>query len=324
MAGYRRREYPEFSWSHSRDCLFTSCRHAYYLRYYGSHNGWEHGAPPTAHRAWALGKLTGVPSALGAAVHQRALECVAAVTAGAALRSAADLIERSRGELNQLRTMRDRTGFLARPTAKPMLHETYYFGRVRPEVVERTRSKLVRCTLNLLASPLWNDLRRCLDAGGEARVVDGRESFSFGELTIYGAPDLAYRGGPADRPVIVDWKTGELLGVVDQMAVQGLLVRDHLGWAPVDDRYTARVIGLSEGQEHQLALDGRDLADAETRIRASVERMRKVLADPDRNIARPADEYPMKWGSWRCRSCPYLELCRARVEEAANPGADAA
>lgn len=314
MAGYERREHPEFGWSHSRDRVLTECRQAYYLRYYASHNGWERGAPPEAHRAWALGKLATVPSALGTAVHQRALECVAAVVAGTALPSEEVLVERTRSDLNRLRAMRDRAAFLHRPKQRPMLLEVYYAGRVSAEVVERTRAKLAQCIRHLVDSPLWADLRRCLDAGGEARTIDGHQSFTLDGLTVFGAPDLVYRDGPDARPVLVDWKTGRLDGVVDQVAVCGLLVRDHLGWPPVDGVYTARVIGLAEGAEHQFPVDAGDLAEAEARIRASVERMRALLADPERNVARSPDAFPMKWGGWRCGSCPYRELCRARIE----------
>jgi hypothetical protein len=314
VAGYERREHPEFSWSHSRDRLLAECHRAYFLRYYASHNGWERDAPAFARRAWALGKLSSIPSALGTALHDRALECVATVQAGAELPSAAELIGRTRAALNTLRERRDRNEFLARPKQLPMLRELYYGATIRRDVVERTRRKIVTCIGNLLASPLWADLRHALDSGGEVRVVDGYESFPLGDLTVYGAPDLVYRSGRDERPVLVDWKSGQLDGSIDQIAVCGILVRDHLGWPMLNGSYLARVIGLSEGQEHQFAVDERDLADAEARISTSVKRMRALLVDPDRNIPHQADAaFPLKWGGVRCRFCPYLELCRAHV-----------
>src|SRR5690606_29516138 len=145
-------------------------------RYYASHNGWERGAPPLARRAWALGKLVTVPSALGIALHERALECVEAVQSGQEIPSAAQLVQSTRAALNVLRLRRDhraRRAFLNDPKRFPIFREVYYGGAVRRQVVERTTLKIVTCVGNLLRSSLWDDLRRALDSGGEVRVVDG-------------------------------------------------------------------------------------------------------------------------------------------------------
>lgn len=314
MSGYERREHPEFSWSHSRDKLLSDCRRAYYLRYYASHNGWERGAPSLARHAWALGKLLSVPSALGIALHERALECVDAVQSGHEIPSAAQLVQSTRAALNVLRSRRDRRAFLKDPKRLPMFREVYYCGSLRRQVVERTTLKIVTCVGNLRSSSLWDDLRRTLDAGGEVRVVDGFESFRLGDLTLYAAPDIVYRAGPDARPVIVDWKTGQLDGTIDQIAASGLLVRDHLAWPMSGGSYLARVVSLSDGQEHQFALDTQDLDEAEDRIRRSVSRMRSLLSDPMQNVARGADDaFPMNWGGPACRYCPYLELCREQM-----------
>src|SRR5689334_3307695 len=120
MGKYVRRPLPEFSWSNKRDTMLRECQQSYYLRYYASHNGWEAGAGPEARLAWALGKLTGVPAALGTAVHRRAVECADAVIAGEPLPDVDTLFSRARDELNALRESRDRDAFLERPKQHPM------------------------------------------------------------------------------------------------------------------------------------------------------------------------------------------------------------
>jgi hypothetical protein len=217
--GYEQREFPQFSWSHSRDRLLTECQQAYYSRYYLSHNGWEREAPAEARQAWTLGKLVSVPSALGMAVHQRALECAAALEKGEPLPDATVLIERVCAELNTLRLRRDVSAFIAAPKAHPMLHEIYYRGRLEREMIERTREKIERCINHLVAAPLWGDLRACLGGGGEVRIVDAYQSFELHGTTVYAAPDLVYRFVGAKQPTIVDWKTGKLDGAIDQVAV---------------------------------------------------------------------------------------------------------
>jgi hypothetical protein len=47
-------QYPDFSWSHSRDRALPECARSYYWRYYGSHRGWHPDAPQTAQLAYAL------------------------------------------------------------------------------------------------------------------------------------------------------------------------------------------------------------------------------------------------------------------------------
>jgi hypothetical protein len=311
---YVRRDTPELSWSDKRDRLFRECRQAYYLRYYASHNGWEPGAALEASHAWRLGKLVTVPAALGIAVHQRAIECAEAVITGSPMPTADALFERTRRELNEWRERRDLEAFRRSPKRYPVLHETYYQGGVRRDEVERTRAKLRRCVEHLVACPLWDDLRRCLTAGGEVLVVDSLSSFLLDGTTVYAAPDLVYRDYPKAPPVIVDWKTGAAFdGDVGQAAVFGLLIRERYGWPIVDAHCRCRIINLAEGRDDQFTLDASDLADAERRIRTSVARMRALLADPARNVAYAADAYPLNWRPWKCRYCPYLEMCRERI-----------
>lgn len=321
MGKFVRRPLPEFSWSDKRDRMMHECQQSYYLRYYASHNGWEAGAPREAHQAWALGKLIGVAAALGSAVHRRAVECAQAIIAREPLPQADVLFELARRELNELRASRDRAAFLERPKQHPMLHEVYYEGRLRPEQVERTRDKLRRCIQHLVGCPVWEDLRRCLSEGGEVLVVDSLSTFALDGVTIYAAPDLVYRRSAREPATIVDWKTGGSFdGIVEHVAVFGLLVRDGFGWPLVDDQFRCRVIGLSDGRDDQFSLDASDLADAEQRIRRSVARMRATLADPVQNSAHSWDAYPLNWRPWKCRHCPYLEMCLARIN--GEPGVD--
>src|SRR5438046_9924419 len=109
------------------------------------------GAIDEGRAAWGLGQLPGLPQALGMAIHRRAAECATAIVAGDAFPTEAELLARTSAELNALYvSSRDRSAFLANPKKSPMLHETYYRGKVSPVELERTREKLRVCTANLV------------------------------------------------------------------------------------------------------------------------------------------------------------------------------
>jgi hypothetical protein len=183
-------------------------------------------------------------------------------------------------------------------------------------VIDANREKIERCIKHLLAASLWSDLRECLADGGECRVVDSRSAFTLDGVTVYAAPDLVYRHASTSlSPVIVDWKTGKLDGVADQVAIYALLIRDQLEWVSDNGQYACRIVGLDEGREDTFQLTPDDLADTERRIRVSVARMRTLLADPLRNIAHAWDHYPLSWGKRRCGYCPFREICQQRIKD---------
>lgn len=312
---YVRRELPTFSWSHRRDQTLAECQQQYFIRYYASHNGWERGASGEARQAYTLGKLVSLPQALGMALHRRAAECVAAVTAGDPLPDERTLLDRCRSELKRLyRCSRNRKAFLANPKASPMLHELYYGGTIAPEQFERTRAKLRACIANLARSAVWADLRQAIAAGGEVLVIDSLETFTLDDTVVYAAPDLVYREAAGGPWVVCDWKSSdEWDASTDQVALYSLLVRDGLGWSLVDGACRGRVVCLASGEDHQFALDADDLAEAERRVRTSIARMRTLLHDPVANRPLGWEAYPLNWRPWRCRHCNYLEVCRDRI-----------
>ena len=311
---YVRRELPVLSWSHRRDQTLVECPQLYYLRYYAAHNGWERNAPVEARQAYVLGKLSSLSQAVGMALHRRAAERVAALVAGDPLPGEGVMLNRCRVELNQLYlSSRRRDAFLRDPKNSPMLLEMYYGGEITAEQLERARTKLRTCVAHLARSAVWDELRSCLDVGGEVLVIDSLRTFELDGLEIYAAPDLVFRG-PANLPwTIVDWKTAlDWDGDTSQVAGYGLLVRDSLGWPLVDGRFAGRIVCLGSGGDHNFWLDAEDLVEAERRT-GSASRMRVLLADPIANRPLPWDAYRLNWRPWRCRHCSYPEVCRDRI-----------
>ena len=146
MTGYVRREYPEWSWSISRQQTFASCQRRYYYHYYGSHNGWEFSAEHEAALAYRLKKLTNLYMVLGDALHKSAQQIVEGIARGRAVPRAEQVEEEIRRQLRRVwRSSRDeRDLFVRRPNRVDMLREFYYQMAVSDTTLERSTSALGR------------------------------------------------------------------------------------------------------------------------------------------------------------------------------------
>src|SRR5262245_11455531 len=59
----------EFSWSKSREGLFSECKRRFWFQYYGSWGGWEAEADPRTREIYVLKQLVSRPSWVGNVVH---------------------------------------------------------------------------------------------------------------------------------------------------------------------------------------------------------------------------------------------------------------
>jgi len=73
---YNFTEYPEFSWSLSRDRVFSSCKRRYYYQYYLPHNGWLSTASHAAQLAYRLKQMMNLNCHVGQAIHDVAKDAV--------------------------------------------------------------------------------------------------------------------------------------------------------------------------------------------------------------------------------------------------------
>jgi hypothetical protein len=308
---YVRREHPTFSWSHTRQQTFDACARRYYWTYYGSHNGWEPGAPRSARLAWALKQLTTYPLALGTAVHDQARRVALAVRDGHPPPAYDVLRASARGALNRLYLRsRDRAAFARAPSRHPITVDAYYGRRPAPALFERLREKLGRCLTNLLDQPLWDELSGA--PAGAVRVVDALATVPIDGVPVYVAPDLVVRT-PRAGSVVVDWKTGSADGAPAQLALYTMFVRDVLGLPARGDTYEARVVQLETGRTavHHVTTDDREAARA--RVADGVRRMRAYLVDPVRNVPTTPETFPLADDRRACHYCRYRALCESEL-----------
>ncbi|NLJ73750.1 MAG: PD-(D/E)XK nuclease family protein [Firmicutes bacterium] len=307
---YVRREYPQWSWSFSRQQTFDACRRRYYYQYYGSHNGWEFSAPQEAALAYRLKKLGNLYTALGDGVHQTAEQIVRMVRRGDSVPSVEEIEEMIREHLRVVwRSSRDqRELFLSRPNRVPMLHEFYYGRGPSEEVVNLINTRASQCAHALAHSVSLQEL------GAEGTTFVGSEQFDTFELygtAVYAVPDLLYYLGDEEW-VIVDWKTGEQSkDDQDQVSLYALYVMAKYGVSV--EKIKARLEYLSSGSSIEMQFSEEILGRIKEDAQRGMEQMQCLLSDKDLNKAQPISQFPLTSERYRCRMCNYLELCRPEL-----------
>ena len=150
---YERREFPDWSWSHSRRRMFQECPRMYFYQYYGSHNGWDERAPDPVRSAYRLKQLTALPLEMGGAIHSAAAFAVQSARSGGGIPSFDTLHDKVRHDLNRAwKESQDRSAWERAPRRRKMFHEFYYGTGLTEPAIKESRQHIRTCLTNLLAS----------------------------------------------------------------------------------------------------------------------------------------------------------------------------
>lgn len=315
MSAYVRREYPEWSWSFSRQQTFASCRRRYYYNYYGSHNGWEFNAPAEAALAYRLKKLSNLYLVVGDAVHKSAQNMVERVMEGRSLPEADVVEEEIRRQLRRVwKSSRDDGElFLRRPNRVDMLQEFYYQMGVSDEVVAKINQRITKASKALVASDVWNDL-----AADGVKVVacEQFDTFLLDLTPVYAVPDLLYKDR-AGQWIIVDWKTGEeVQDNKEQVALYALYV--HAKHGITVDKIIARLEYLSLQTKTIMSFTPEDLRAVEEEVKISMKRMQDLLVDPNLNIPESKGAFALTESRGQCPWCNFYELCQEELKRSVS------
>lgn len=308
---YEHREYPDFSWSHSRDRMFRECARKYYWQYYGSHNGWlaDERATDDARHAYRLKNLTTLHLVLGQEVHECCRDTVLAAKNGRALPSLSDLAQRIRGRLRHVCAQsRDKAQFMRWPKRVPMLQSYFFHDEWDDSEVEAVRLKMERILANFYDTGIWDEIRAMRP--DEIVLVDKLDSIIFNGVSVYAAPDLVLM--PGDRCIILDWKTGESEELAeDQLALYAVYVQRKLGLAFEEGKWVGRIANLLNGGDAEHIFTKLDLHNAYRRIEQSISGMRQFVLDAETNRGCAKGEFPLIRDEhrYRCATCPYYPLC---------------
>lgn len=302
---YQRREYPEWSWSHSRRRMFEECPRLYFYQYYGAHNGWEDESPEHVRLAYRLKQLTNLQIEIGSAVHSAAAFALHGIRFGGERPGFEALLEKVRGHLNRVyKESHDRRAWEIRPNRRMMLHEFYYDTGLSEAAIEESRTRIRSCLTNLLTSQSFREATAAPHV--EVRQVDNFVTFDFEGTPVHGVPDLLYRRGD-DSWTVTDWKTGREDADWGQMAVYAVFTQERHNVQA--SKIRARIEWLATGNAEERWLSDNDLVACRQSIIDSIASMRTYIVDLLANAPRDRALFPLKADTSMCRRfCKYYEL----------------
>ena len=276
--------------------MLEECLRRVYWHYYGSWNGWNDDADPTARLAYKLKGLSTPPLVVGNIVH---------LILGRWLRTHIS------GEPFPLeRLTAEAMAEFDRP-AKPVVYwSDVYSDGLDAELISEARNRvrwlLQRASGNSYIRRLARIPSDRIVLADETRWADKKVDYC--DIDLYGMPDfLAYSENGS--PNFIDWKTGrgEAKDAEAQMGAQALFAREKFG------------IQLSSARAHIVYLDSGDVTlidnleaaatEAAALVDSFITDMRRRLSDPDGNVAGDMERFPMSGDHGRCKLCNFKKLC---------------
>ena len=307
---YERREYPAFSWSHSRRATFRECPRKYYYHYYASHNGWEDTAPESARLAYRLKNLTSLPLEIGAAIHEAASTAIHRARSGASELTAETLYSIARDRLNKAWVeSKDWPKWERSPKWRRMFHEFYYDTGIGEDKIADARDQVMKCLGNLLSSVSFQEA--VASPTCEVKNVEEFITFNIDGTDIHAVPDLVYRKGDGTW-MVVDWKSGYAQDDnAGQALVYALYVHERYGVSPSD--IMVRIEQLVHGASQDRSFTQDDLDDCIEDIRDSISAMKTYLSDAGLNAPVEKTGFSLRSDTSVCRFCNFYELDRDEI-----------
>ena len=298
----------EFGWSSSRGRLYKKCKRAYWLRYYGSWDGWAKGAHPGKRIAYRLGKMNSLIPWSGNVVHD--------VVQRAATRLSKKLrvtLDDAKGWARAAMVKGWREARSADWADKPKkflnLGELYYEGETE-EVVRKAGA--ARDRVNTALEHWWEMgwPEMLWDLGVDDWIeLEGLSKIRFRDsVDIYVQPDLAFwREGLL---MVVDWKTGKA------READSTQVKIYVIWAMKRgfslEKIRSQLVYLGASPQEKTAAYTMDqmrlFADV---LWEDIEEVRRNLYNREHNVAR-AEDFPMTEDRSDCKWCEYRQLCHGR------------
>ena len=298
----------DFSWSKSRDEKFRECKRAYYLHYYSSWGGWEPDASQETRRLYVLKKLSNRYNWAGSVVHDAIRHSLLAIRFGRSV-DPARLIDGAHRLMRQDYLYSLQKRYWSEPYRRRFrgLVEHEYGEAIPPEEWKRNWQS-AKAALEWFFQSRWLPLARALRPEQWLEVdcaAFERCNFTFEGVKVFAVPDFVYLGEDG-APVVVDWKTGAVRdGYGDQVLGYALYVADRYGVAA--DSVKTSLVFLNADLERGVTVDGESLSIFLSRLRQSVQAMKRLVSDA--NSPRAQEEFPMTDDLTLCARCVFRRPC---------------
>lgn len=295
-----------FSWSKSRDEQFHECQRKYYYDKYASWGGWDVAAPRLTRMAYILKNLKNRWAWKGETVHHEIENVLKDLRAGreAPLETAlARLTETMRANYRSSKSKK----YMDDPKRNLGLFEHEYDRCVTDAIWKEFHDGSASCLRAFYNSALYGELKSEDKSGW--LVIEDLEEFPFEGAKIYVKLDFARKKDGIIE--IYDWKTGK-----DDSAAAGVQMGAYAlyamrKWNVPLESIRAYLFNLSVPSPvpSLQPLTEALLAETQRTMRDSIAAMRTLLANVEKNIPLPVENFKYTDNTRLCDYCNFYKIC---------------
>ena len=318
----------EFSWSKSRARIFDECHRRYWFHYYGAWGGWDvDNTSPETREIYILKQLKNRWMWAGELVHwgvELVLKDLQGTQAGLPAGQAGiplspdrkGIQERILAEMRK-DFVRSRNGtYRIEPKTGGLIEHEYKLD-LTDEDWQKVKNHIMTCLENFFDSEILKELKQLPQE--QWLPVERVSAFEFEGTKVYVKPDVLHRTEDGDVQII-DWKTSredrkESLSGDFQLPTYFLYVIEKGLGEP--EKVRAMEANLSTGTIREEIFDPEKIERIKREIRENINEMKRMLVDPERNIARKED-FNVATDSKVCRYCNFQKVCEDRPGEEGN------
>lgn len=295
-----------FSWSKSRDEQFRECQRKYYYDKYTSWGGWDKSAPKDARMAYVLKNLKNRWGWKGETVHHLIEDVLKAMRTGLKLppeTSYSLLTETMRAGYRSSKAKK----YFEDPKRSLGLFEHEYVKPVTDSTWKEVHDTAMDCLRNFYTSALFQDL--AADDKSNWLVIEDLEDFEFDGAKIYVKLDFARKKNGIIE--IYDWKTGKNDSEAASVQIGAYAIYAMKKWNVPLEEIRAYLFNLSSPNPvpQNQPLSAALLTETKKVMSESIAGMRKLLADPDKNVPLPAQMFQYTENTRLCGFCNFYKIC---------------
>lgn len=292
-----------FSWSKSRDGVFSECRRKYYYTYYGYWGGWDSFADERVRQLYVLKKLTNRYMWLGSVVHDSIEGMIKEVQNGQnpnLYNHIAHLHNRMEREFNESSTGLHKKS----PKYKLGLFEHEYELPISKDEWKETTDNAEKCLTIFFNSDVFQYIQS-VDPSNYL-LIEKLDKFDFEGTKVWVGIDFALKDG--DNLLIFDWKTGKVRQVeMDvQLACYSLYSLEKFGYSPENILCKRYNVFLDVVDDFKISSEL--ISNVKDCVRKSISSMKNLLVDVGENIARE-DDFEVTQNNSTCKSCNFRKAC---------------
>src|SRR3989344_235263 len=297
-----------FSWSKSREEQFRECQRKYFYDKYASWGGWDRQAPKEARLAYVLKNLKNRWAWKGETVHHLIENVLKSVRFKVPLSydsAVAQLTDTMRRDYRDSKAKK----YLEEPKKTLGLFEHEYEKPVTDLTWKKIHEESAQCLKNFFDSSLYQELLN--EDVSRWLVIEDLEEFDFEGNKIYVKLDFARK--KEDVIEIYDWKTGKpdpSEGASIQMAVYAMYAMGK--WKAPLNKIQAYLFNLTQSPAERKSqlLSESAIEAAKKTLSAGIADMKRLLADPVKNIPKPEEAFAFTENTRFCDNCNFRKICK--------------